>query len=66
MNGFAITEWMRDHHRRLDPLEAVCSERQRPKQRRRNRKWMHGRADIMNEARQRQLGGPTAASNGCR
>ena len=50
----AVVERMREHHRRLDPVEAVRAERQRAPEWRRDREGMDGRADVVHEAGQRQ------------
>ena len=52
-NGCASIDW------RLDPLEAVRRQRQRPEERRRDGERMDRRADVVDETRQRELA-PTA------
>jgi hypothetical protein len=49
-----VVEWVRELRRRLDPLEAVLSERQCLEKRRRGSHRMNSRADVMDESRQRQ------------
>jgi hypothetical protein len=55
---------MREHHRRLDPLETELRQRQRLKQRRRDAERMDGRAEVVHEPGQRQLPGSRAAADG--
>jgi hypothetical protein len=58
----SVVERMCQHRRRLDPLEPMCGERQRPEQRRRHRERMNGRADVVDEARERELCRASAAA----
>ncbi len=59
-----VVHRVRQHDWRRDPVEAVLGERQRAKEGRRRRERVNGRADVVDEARQRQLGGPHAAADG--
>jgi hypothetical protein len=63
----SVVERVGDRGGRLDPVEPVLGERQRPKQRRRDPERMDRRADVVDEARQRQLGRAASASDrvGC-
>jgi hypothetical protein len=54
---------MRQLDRRLDPIEAIPSEWQRAEERRGSGERMDRRADIVNEARQRQICRAHAAAN---
>jgi hypothetical protein len=51
----SIVEGMRELGRRLDELEPIFLQWQRPQKRRRNRHRMHRRADIVIETRQREF-----------
>jgi hypothetical protein len=54
---------MRDHPWRLDPLQPVIGQGQGAEERRGDRHRMHRRAQVVREARQRQLAGARAATN---
>ncbi len=58
-----VVERVRERRGRLDPLDAVLRERQRAKERRRDPERVDRRADVVDEARQRQLGRPRASAN---
>jgi hypothetical protein len=55
---------MRDHHWRFNPFEAEAVERERPQKWRGERERMNRRADVMDEAGQRELSGATASADG--
>ncbi len=60
--GAPVVERVRESRRRLDPLDAVLLERHRAQERRGDGERMDRRADVVDEARQRQLGRPAAAA----
>ena len=62
-SGRTIVERMCHRRRRLDPAKPVLVERQGAEKRHRNGQRMHGRADIVREAWQRQLGRPCTATD---
>jgi hypothetical protein len=55
---------MRDHGGRLDPFEAVLLEWQCSQERRGDSRRVNGRTDIVDKARQRQLGRSHTAADG--
>ena len=61
--GGAVVQRVRDRARRFDPLDAVLAERHRSEERRRAGKRVNGRADVVRESRQRQLGGSHAPAD---
>ncbi len=61
--GGAVVQRVRDRARRFDPLDAVLAERHRSEKRRRAGKRVNGRADVVRESRQRQLGGSHAPAD---
>ena len=60
--GRTVIERMDQHRRRFNPCQSMLVERQRSEERRSHRHGVHGRADVMHEARQRERFGsaPTA------
>ena len=59
----SVVERMCERRRRVDPLQAVLLERQRAQERRADRPRVDRRADVVAEARQRQLGRPHPAAD---
>ena len=59
----AVVERMRERDLGVRELEPVCAERQRAQERRGEREWMDGRAHVVPEPGQRQLGRPRAAAD---
>ena len=58
-----IVQRVRDRRARPDPAQAVLRERQRAKKGGKDAHRMHGRADVVGEPRQRELGRPGAAAD---
>ena len=62
-DGLAVVERMRERKRRLDPLEAVILERNRPEERRGGGHRMDRRAEVVDEPGERQLARAEAAAD---
>ncbi len=62
-DGLAPVERMGERQRRLDPLEAVILERNRPEEGRSGGHRMNRRAEVVDEPRERQLAGAEAAAD---
>src|ERR1019366_10291204 len=63
-DGRAIVQRMSDRGRRVDPLQAEIAEGERTEEGRRHAQWVDGRADIVDEAGERQLGRAGTAADG--